>query len=96
MWRAAERCSDGRATTGTPSSDSYDSVATSADPACFNTPQAPHNWEGFWWTLGLMELKGGDVARGELSGRTAWRLHYRSPSRGCTTFLSGQRPWSQW
>jgi len=64
MWRAAASCSDGMVTQGTPSADPATSLGRLPDPACVNTAKAPHNWEGFFWTLGLMELKAGNTQRG--------------------------------
>lgn len=73
MWRSVSECSNGKAGADEPD---YSKLAPkqaglNADPACWNTPKAPHNFEGFWWTLGLMELKAGNVERGKAALRNA-------------------------
>lgn len=66
MWRAVEECSGGKANARAPDYSRWvaEQSRLNPDPACWNSPKAPHNFEGFWWTLGVMELKAGNVERG--------------------------------
>jgi hypothetical protein len=73
MWRTVVQCSKGRAG---PDSPDYSHVApireqVNPDPACWNVPKAPHNFEGFWWALGIMEFKAGNAERGSAALRNA-------------------------
>lgn len=82
MWANIERCSGATADVEPPAS-AYDR-ARQADPACANTPGAPHNFEGFMLTLGDMLLKAGrpEQAR-EAYGRARTSPRYAEwPYRG--------------
>lgn len=62
MWSSVRRCTDGRMSPEQPSTATAvpdPAALAEVDPACWNSARAPHNYEGFWWTLALMEAKNG-------------------------------------
>jgi len=65
MWSTIASCSRGTITPDAPTAPDTLDLAKAADPACWNSEKAPHNFEGFWWSVGLIEAKAGnaDTAR---------------------------------
>ena len=64
MWQNVDKCSGVR-TDQAPSGLSAYELAERVDPACVNTPKAPHNYEGVMLNMGDMLVKAGEpeVAR---------------------------------
>lgn len=58
VWQNVARCGGPRGG-AVPSDRSVYERARAADPACANTPKAPHNYEGFMLNLGDMLVKAG-------------------------------------
>lgn len=65
MWSTVASCSRGTITPDAPTASEMLELAKAADPACWNSEKAPHNFEGFWWSVALIEAKAGnaDTAR---------------------------------